>query len=166
MNKHLLKPQLTPYEGDYAQWCAEQGALLRAGQVDALDRDNLAEEIESLGRSDKREIRSRLKELLVHLLKWHFQPRKRKGGWRATIVEQRDELEQLLEESPSLRSLPSLALGKLYPIARAKAADETGLAEAMFPLECPYSVDEVLDDDFFPGRRERQAEPARRLKSS
>jgi hypothetical protein len=151
MNKHVLKPQLTPYETDYAQWCAEQGALLRSGRVDAVDRENLAEEIESLGRSDKREIRSRLKELLLHLLKWHFQPGKRKGGWRASIVEQRDELKQLLEESPSLRDLPSLALARSYRVARAKAADETGLAEAKFPDDCPYSVDDILDDDFFPG---------------
>jgi hypothetical protein len=151
MNKHLLKPQLTPYGADYAQWCAEQGALLRAGRVDAVDRENLAEEIESLGRSDKREIRSRLKELLLHLLKWHFQARKRKGGWRASIVEQRDELKQLLEESPSLHGLPSLALAKSYLVARAKAADETGLAEAKFPDVCPYAVEEILDDDFFPG---------------
>jgi hypothetical protein len=151
MNKHLLKPQLTPYEADYAQWCAEQGSLLRAGQLDALDRENLAEEIESLGRSDKREIRSRLKELLLHLLKWHFQPGKRKGGWRATIIEQRDELKQLLEESPSLGNVPALALARQYPIARAKAADETGVAEALFPKGCPYSVADILDDDFFPG---------------
>lgn len=151
MNKHHPKPQWTPYEADYAQWCAEQGALLRAGRVDVLDLENLAEEIESLGRSDKREIRSRLKELLLHLLKWQFQPGKRKGGWRASIVEQRDELKQLLEESPSLRALPSLALAALYPVARAKAADETGLAEAAFPKNCPYSVEEVLDDGFFPG---------------
>jgi hypothetical protein len=151
MNKHHQKPQWTPYEADYAQWCAEQGALLRAGRVDVLDLENLAEEIESLGRSDKREIRSRLKELLLHLLKWQFQPGKRKGGWRASIVEQRDELKQLLEESPSLRALPSLALAALYPVARAKAADETGLAEAAFPQNCPYSVEDVLDDGFFPG---------------
>jgi hypothetical protein len=105
-----------------------------------------------LGRSDKREIRSRLKELLLHLLKWHFQARKRKGGWRASIVEQRDELKQLLDESPSLRNLPSIALGKLYPVARAKAADETGLDETTFPNDCPYSVDNILDDDFFPGQ--------------
>ena len=152
MNRHLVKPpQLTPYEADYAEWCAEQGALLRAGRLDALDRENLAEEIESLGRSDKREIRSRLKELLVHLLKWQFQPKKRKGGWRATIIEQRDELKQLLEESPSLRNLPSLALARQYPIARAKAAGETGLAETLFPKDCPYSIESILDDDFFPG---------------
>jgi hypothetical protein len=151
MNKHLLKPQLTPYETDYARWCAEQGALLRAGEVAALDLENLAEEIESLGRSDKREIRSRLQELLLHLLKWHFQPGKRKGGWRATIIEQRDELKQLLEESPSLRSLPSLALARQYLIARAKAADETDLAEALFPRDCPYSVEDILDGGFFPG---------------
>ena len=151
MNKHLLKPQLTPYDADYARWCVEQGALLRAGPLDALDRENLAEEIESLGRSDKREIRGRLKELLVHLLKWHFQPRKRKGGWRASIAEQRSELQELLDESPSLRSLPSSELGKLYTIARLKAADETGLEEDAFPIECPYPIEDILDDGFLPG---------------
>src|SRR6185369_12012904 len=151
-NKHLPRPaQLTPYDVDYAQWCAEQGALLRAGRLDAVDRENLAEEVESLGRSDKREIRSRLKELLLHLLKWHFQPQKRKGGWPSTIIEQRDELNQLLEESPSLRSLISLALARQYRVARVKAADETGLAETLFPTDCPYSVEDILRDDFFPG---------------
>jgi hypothetical protein len=151
MNKHLLKPQLTPYDVDYAQWCAEQGALLRAGRLDALDRENLAEEIESLGRSDKKEIRSRLKELLLHLLKWHFQPKKRKGGWRASIVDQRTELKDLLDESPSLRNLPSMEVGKWYPIARMKAADETGLGESAFPTDCPYAIEEILDENFFPG---------------
>jgi uncharacterized protein DUF29 len=151
MNKHLLKRQLTPYEVDYAQWCAEQGALLREGRLSDLDRENLAEEIESLGRSDKREIQSRLKELLVHLLKWHFQPEKRKGGWRASIVEQRTELRDLLDESPSLRSLPSKELAKWHRIARLKAAAETGLGEKVFPTNCPYPIDDILDDDFFPG---------------
>lgn len=75
MNKIFRKQQLTPYEADYAQWCAEQGALLREGRLSDLDRENLAEEIESLGRSDKREIRSRLGNLLLHLLKWQFNPR-------------------------------------------------------------------------------------------
>ena len=151
MNKHLLKSQLTPYEADYAQWCAEQGALLREGRLSELDRENLAEEIESLGRSDKKEIRSRLKELLLHLLKWHFQPEKRKGGWRASIIDQRTELKDLLDESPSLRSLPSKELAKWHGIARLKAADETGLRENVFPIDCPYSIDEILEDNFFPG---------------
>jgi hypothetical protein len=151
MNKILRKSQLTPYDVDYARWCAEQGALLRAGRFDALDRENLAEEIESLGRSDKREISSRLEELLMHLLKWHFQPRKRKGGWRASIIEQRTRLKDLLDESPSLRSLPAKELAKWHRIARLKAADETGLAEKVFPVDCPYTVEDILDEDFFPG---------------
>ena len=151
MNKIFRKSQLTPYAGDFARWCAEQGALLRAGNLDALDRENLAEEIESLGRSDKREIRNRLKELLTHLLKWQLQPRKRKGGWRSTIVEQRAQIKDLLDESPSLASLPKTELARQYAIARVRAADETGLDEGMFPISCPYHLEDVLDDHFFPG---------------
>ncbi len=151
MNKHMPKPRSTPYEADYAQWCAEQGALLREGRLSDLDRENLAEEIESLGRSDRREVQSRLKELLLHLLKWHFQPEKRKGGWRASILDQRTQLKELLEESPSLRSLPGKEIEKWHRIARLKAADETGLPEGKFPVRCPYTIEEILDDDFLPG---------------
>ena len=106
MNKIFRKSQLTPYEADYAQWCAEQGALLREGRFVDLDRENLAEEIESLGRSDKREIESRLKVLLVHLLKSQFQPSKAKAGWKSTTIEQRRRLLKLIQESPESASLP------------------------------------------------------------
>ncbi|TPL89599.1 DUF29 domain-containing protein [Mesorhizobium sp. B2-3-14] len=151
MNKIFRKQQLTPYEADYAQWCAEQGALLREGRLSDLDRDNLAEEIESLGRSDKREIASRLGTLLLHLLKWEFQPERRKTGWLLTIREQRFQIEDLLDESPSLKAYPGQRLGREFKIARLKAADETGLREGNFPADCPYSIREILDYDYFPG---------------
>jgi hypothetical protein len=151
MNKHLWKSQLTPYEADYARWCAEQGALLRAGRLDLLDRENLAEEIESLGRSDKREIRNRLGVLLLHLLKWQFQAEKRKAGWLSTIREQRQQISGLIDESPSLRAYPENELTREFEFARLKAADETGLPLADFPVDCPYRIGEVLGRDFFPG---------------
>ncbi|MER8444422.1 DUF29 domain-containing protein [Mesorhizobium sp. M1066] len=151
MNKIFRKQQLTPYEADYAQWCAEQGALLREGRLSDLDRENLAEEIESLGRSDKREIASRLGTLILHLLKWGFQPEQRKTGWLLTIREQRHRIENLLDESPSLKAYPGQMLGREFKIARLKALDETGLRDRDFPVDCPYAIREILDHDYFPG---------------
>ncbi|MBZ9702344.1 MULTISPECIES: DUF29 domain-containing protein [unclassified Mesorhizobium] len=151
MNKIFRKQQLTPYEADYAQWCAEQGALLREGRLSDLDRENVAEEIESLGRSDKREIASRLGTLVLHLLKWEFQSEQRKTGWLLTIREQRLRIEGLLDESPSLKKYPAQVLDREFKIARLKALDETGLRDRDFPVHCPYGIKEILDDDYFPG---------------
>jgi hypothetical protein len=153
MNKIFRKPQLTPYEVDYAQWCAEQGALLREGHLSDLDRENLAEEIESLGRSDKREIERRLKVLLVHLLKSQFQPEQAKQGWKSTIVEQRRRIHKLVKESPSLRQYPTLVLAEEYEYARDDAAEETGLPVHTFPKTCPYSIADILDLRFYPEAR-------------
>jgi hypothetical protein len=150
MNKIFRRSQLTPYEADYAQWCAEQGALLREGRFSDLDRENLAEEIESLGRSDKREIENRLKVLLVHLLKSQFQPGKAKTGWKSTIIEQRRRLLKLIQESPSLRSYPASVLAEEYSYARSEAEEETGLDADAFPETCPYSIDQILDLRFYP----------------
>jgi hypothetical protein len=150
MNKFFRKPQLTPYEADYAQWCAEQGALLREGRLSDLDRENLAEEIETLGRSERAEIENRLGVLLLHLLKWKFQPAGRSGSWRASIAEQRMRLAKRLRENPSLKNAPPEALAEEYEIARLRAADETRMDEAAFPQECPFSIAEILDPSFFP----------------
>lgn len=150
MNKIVLRKQLTPFAADYALWCAEQGALLRAGRTDALDLENLAEEIESLGRSDRFEIESRLKVLLVHLLKWRFQPEKRKPGWRSTIREQRGRIARRLRESPSLKAYPAEVLAEEYSYAVSEAADETSIAEAAFPPTCPFTIEQVLDPEFLP----------------
>lgn len=150
MNKVVRPSQLTSYEADYARWCAEQGALLREGRLDALDRDNLAEEIESLGRSDRREIENRLKTLLAHLLKWRFQPEGRGGSWRGTIREQRVQIAKILRESPSLRTHPSKALHEEYAHAIPEAVDETGLPEAAFPASCPFTIEQILDPAWLP----------------
>ncbi|MCA0050579.1 DUF29 domain-containing protein [Mesorhizobium sp. B283B1A] len=151
MNKIFRKQQLTPYEADYAQWCAEQGALLREGRLSDLDRENLADEIESLGRGDKREIASRLGTLILHLLKWEFQPEQRKTGWLLTIREQRYRIENLLDESPNLKAYPAQMLGREFKIARLKALDETGLSDRDFPVDCPFTIREILDHGYFPG---------------
>ena len=152
MNKIFGKPQLTAYDADYAQWCAEQGALLREGKLQALDRENLAEEIESLGRSDKREIESRLNVLLVHLLKWRFQPDQQTGSWKASIIEQRWRISRVIKDSPSLVGYPQHVLSEEYALAREAAATESGLAEEDFPDRCPFSMAQILDPEFFPER--------------
>jgi hypothetical protein len=151
MNKIFRRSQLTPYESDYSQWCTEQGALLREGRLAELDRENLAEEIESLGRSDRKEIRKRLRVLLQHLLKWKYQPSKRKHGWNATILIQRQELRRVLAESPNLKEYPQKIVSEVYEAARLKAADETGLGLETFPGQCPFSVEQTLSLSFLPG---------------
>lgn len=152
MNKiQIQRPDKpTLYDSDYARWAAEQGALLREGRLSDLDRENLAEEIESLGRGDKREIESRLKIVMVHLLKLRFQPEKGKPGWKSTVTEQRRRIGKLLTESPSLRSYPLAVIGEEYEYARNDASEETGLALQVFPKECPFSIEQILDLSFYP----------------
>ncbi len=138
------------YERDYFAWTQEQGRRLRARDADGIDWENAAEEIESLGRSDKYRIASNLNVLVVHLLKWRYQPEKRKAGWRGSIVEHRRRLSRLVQDSPSLRLYPGQILGDEYVSARLKAADETNLAETAFPAECPFRIDDILSEDFWP----------------
>lgn len=150
MNKFSKLNHLTPYETDYAQWSVEQARLLREGRLDLLDRDNLAEEIEDLGKKEKREIESRLVQLLLHLLKWQLQPEKRKGGWEASIRVHRTDLREILSENPSLRNYPNDRLTRAYTKARLAAEKETGIAYEAFPDDCPYTVEQVFDDAFLP----------------
>lgn len=150
MNRIDLK-KLAGYEEDFALWSAEQAALLRAGKFDRVDVENVAEEIESLGRSDKYEIESRLRVLLMHLLKWEFQPVARTNSWRATIIEQRGRIARRIKDSPSLKSYPAEVLPEEYGYSIPHAAQETGLAESAFPAACPYSAEQILDRDFWPG---------------
>ena len=152
MNKVDPLPSLVSIDEDFALWCAQQGTLLREGRLSALDRENLAEEIESLGRSERYEIENRLKVLLVHLLKWQYQADQRKAGWKATIREQRLRIARRLRESPSLKNYPAEILAEEYGLARAAAADETGLPEEAFPAECPFPVARLLDVDWLPER--------------
>lgn len=150
MNKIFSAGNVTPIERDYALWCAEQGALLREGRLAALDRENLAEEIESLGRSERYEIESRLKVLLVHLLKWRFQPEARKSGWKNSIREQRLRIARRIKLSPSLQNYPAEALADEYTLAVPEAADETGLPEQTFPAVCPFTIEQILASGWLP----------------
>ena len=151
MNKFSRVEHLTAYDTDYHQWTVEQGRLLRDGKLNLLDRENLAEEIESLGRSEKREIESGLAVLLLHLLKWKYQSEKRKGGWEASIKVQRDRLKKAINENPSLKNYPAEELITVYREARVDAEKETGLDFETFPEDCPFSIGDILDDGFLPG---------------
>lgn len=142
------------YDEDFFLWTQRQAALIRAGQFDLVDWENVALEIGALGGRERRELGTRLKILTMHLLKWQFQPQRRSKSWRGTINDQRDEIEQLLEEDPSLRREIEALIGKRYRIARANAAAETGLALRTFPSRCPYAADQILDDTYFPAATE------------
>jgi Domain of unknown function DUF29 len=133
------------YEQDFHQWTQQMATVLRNGHFDQLDIENIAEEIESLGRSDKRELKRRLTVLLMHLLKWHYQPEQRSNSWRATITEQRIRILDLLSESPSLIHYLKGEVDRCYTNAKTLAADETGLAPTIFPQDCPYLLTEVLE---------------------
>ena len=139
------------YDADFYAWTVEQAKLLEGQQWEQLDVPNLIEEIESLGRQQRQELRSRLSVLLGHLLKWQYQPRRRSRSWLATIRIQRRDILRLLQENPSLKP----ALGKILEDAFANARDlaiaETDLPEQDFPSECLYSLAEILDEVFYPG---------------
>ena len=123
---------------------------LRSGSFSQLDLQNLAEEVESLGRSDRRELQSRLTVLLMHLLKWQFQSDMQSGSWRGTLAEQRIRILKLLKESPSLRSFFEASVEECYDDAKVKASEETGLVMATFPRTCPYAIENILSIEFLP----------------
>jgi len=141
------------YETDFYQWTQTQAEALRHKDFAALDLDNLAEEIESLGRSDRRAIESHLERLLQHLLKWAYQPQSRRWSersWRSSIRQARHEIAKLIDESPCLHDYPAQRLAPAYRHARQQAADETGLPLATFPETCPWSPEQVLAEYFWP----------------
>ena len=136
----------TNYDSDFAAWAMEQSALLRAGRLDELDVDHIAEEIASMGRAEKRELINRLAVLLVHRLKWQFQPGLRSNSWRLTIAEHRRKLVRHLKDNPSLRAIQDDALVDAYGDALLIAQRETGLPEATFPQACPWTVAQILSE--------------------
>ena len=138
------------YESDFYTWTQEQARLLRERRFDDLDLDNLVDEVASVGSSEKREIRSRLKVLLTHLLKWKFQPGFRGKSWSGTIWEQRWIIADILESSPSLGGYVEHAMRLAYVGATVEASQQTGLAIGVFPKECPFSLAQTLDLEFFP----------------
>jgi hypothetical protein len=157
MDKHA-------YDNDFHAWTVEQSAALRRaadlGSNLGLDFENLAEEIESMGRSDKREIDSRLKQVLLHLAKLEWSPDANpRNGWRRTIIEQRDQIGVVLRASPSLARFPCAILGDAWTTARELAAEDLGLRRPSFPAECPYTAEQVLDDAWWPTNRHGLKDP-------
>jgi hypothetical protein len=139
------------YDRDFYAWANEQAALLRAGRLSEADIAHIAEEIESLGKTEKRELVSRLRVLLLHLLKWQFRPIYRGASWRTSILNTRDELVVHLQDNPSLTSQTGEAMDVAYRRAVLDAVAETSLPKASFPPAVPWSFEQVMDDDFWPG---------------
>jgi Domain of unknown function DUF29 len=139
------------YDKDFYAWTQEQASLLHSRQWSQLDLLNLIEEIESLGRQERRELINRLSVLVGHLLKWQYQSQQRTRSWVATIAIQRLDITKLIEESPSLKPDLEAALQQAYLKAINLAVQETSLLKRTFPAECPYSFIEILSDRFYPG---------------
>jgi hypothetical protein len=138
------------YETDFYAWTQEQSKLVTSGRWASLDASNLVEELESLGRKERQELRNRLGVLLGHLVKWQFQPEQRSNSWRGTIREQRKQISLLLKDSPSLKPYLQEALQDAYELGTALAIQETQLAEDTFPENCPYSLADTLEASFLP----------------
>lgn len=138
------------YERDFYTWVEAQAAALRHRRADALDWENLAEELEALGRNERRALTSHLRVLLIHLLKWRYQPARRTRSWRLTIAEQRLQLGRLLEESPGLKAHFDETLAHAYELARIAAARESRLAAGALPISCPWTFEQVADHNFLP----------------
>ena len=139
------------YKTDYGAWIQKQVMLIEKQQWDLVDSGHLVEELESLGKQQRQELRNRLSVLMGHLLKWEFQPKKRSRSWLATIRIQRREIAKLLEENPSLKAYLDEALSWSYENGRDLAMGETDLPEDAFPAKLTYSSEQVLDPSFFPG---------------
>ena len=139
------------YDTDFIQWIAQAAVLLKQGKFDELDIENLIEEVEDLGRGQKQALKSNLRVLLMHLLKWQYQPNRRTGSWRGIITEHRTRIQDAFEDSPSLKNYYQKVFNRCYEKSRMLAANETGLDISLFPVECLYSMEKVLDDEFWPG---------------
>lgn len=141
----------TLYDLDFYMWTQRQAVLLRFEEWEKLDWRHIAEEIESLGKKDKRQVQSRLAVLIMHLLKWQYQPSKRSPGGRKTIKEQRFRLALVLNDSPSLKSSLAEFVALVYPHAVESAADVTGINRKSLPTLCPYTIEQLFDNTFLPG---------------
>jgi len=138
------------YEQDFQAWINQHIELLKTRQFTELDIDNLIEELDGMARRDRTELVSRLIILLAHLLKWQFQPARQSRSWEDSIAEQRVQVLEQLECSPSLQVYLSEAIAKAYPKAIKLAARETRLEAAVFPVDCPYSQADALNENFYP----------------
>jgi hypothetical protein len=147
-----MSTTLNLYEKDFFAWTQEQLELLKKKAFDKLDLSHLQEELQSMGAREKRELTNRLAILLMHLLKWKYQPNLKCNSWKYTIVEQRDQLKYHLKDNPSLGNIEYLdtIFKQAFKSAINNALKETGLSESAFPEACEWTIEDVLNDEFFP----------------
>jgi hypothetical protein len=138
------------YVSDFNSWIEQTTQLLRERRWHEIDVAHLIEEVEDLGKSERRGIASQLTRLLLHLLKWQYQPQRRSDSWLDSITDARTQIELAIEDSPSLKSYPAEQLEDSYQRARRQAAKQTDLEILALPKECPYSLELVLDEDWLP----------------
>ena len=138
------------YEKDFYGWAITNAALLKQGKFSEVDMEHVIGEMESLGRSNRRELVSRLGILIAHLLKWEYQPDLKNKSWKGTIVRQRIDINDVLEENPSLKSQLDTIISKSYRYALAILEEETPLDLKLFPEECRYAFSQIMDEKFYP----------------
>ena len=138
------------YEKDFCLWIETTAKLLKQGQFSQLDIENLVEEIETMGRSEKNALKSNLIIVFLHLLKWQYQPDKRSRSWKSSILEHRRRLHEAFKDSPSLKPFFASIFSECYQYGRKQASIETDLPLKKFPTESSFTIDEVLDEDFLP----------------
>jgi hypothetical protein len=142
------KPAGADYDNDFYSWSIEQSRLLREGQWAHIDREHVAEEIESLGREQFNKLESALRVILIHMLKWDHQVDRRSRSWILSIESQRVEVEHVIDDNPGLKPRITEAVTRAYRRARIEAANETGLEKAIFPDACPYSFEDIMSGEF------------------
>lgn len=150
MTAEVIKSSSQLYDRDYNLWLESTIGQLRDRQFESIDLLNLIEELEGMSRSEKRAVYRNLKIMLMHLLKYRYQPTKRSHSWRSSIREHRQRLKKAFEESPSLKNYFNNNLPDGYQDARELAADETGLALEAFPINCPFFQEQILDTEYLP----------------
>ncbi len=147
-----MRPAAPPaeYEQDLYAWLTGNAQLLRQGRLSEIDAEHIAEELEDMGKSERRAIESYLRVLILHLLKWQYQPSLRGPSWQQSVDNARDEIERRLQDSPSLRPRLSELIAVRYGNVRKNAMRETGLPLQTFPETCPFSIAQLLDEEFWP----------------
>lgn len=138
------------YKADFNLWIGLTAQLLREKRWTEIELEHLIEEVEDLGKSERRGISSQLTRLLLHLLKWQYQPQRRSDSWLDSITDARTQIDLTIQDSPSLKGYPKEQLNDSYQRARRQAAKQTGMLISVFPEECPYSLELVLDEDWLP----------------
>lgn len=146
----IHSPTTCLYDEDFYDWIRITVSLLRQRRFAEIDIAHLAEELEDMGKRERRSLKSHIRNVILHLLKWQYQSDKRSPSWRQSIRNGRIEIHELLHDSPSLANLVPQILNDEYPTARADAIDETGLIEATFPVQCPFTIEQILAREFWP----------------